>query len=165
MKIQESEKNVTTTEVYCIDPFVCDNPEILILGSMPGEISLKAGFYYSDKRNRFWYLLSKVFKENIPTTIDEKKYFLNKHNIALWDVCHFCYREGSSDKTIKKTIPNNINIINAKRIFCNGATAYKLFSRFYPNKKATKLVSSSQAAGWKKEVDDLKGWEKIKELY
>ena len=42
-------------------PIIDENSEILILGSFPSVISRENDFYYGNKRNRFWTLLSKIF--------------------------------------------------------------------------------------------------------
>lgn len=64
------------TKVYHTFPvYYNDNSEILILGSMPSVKSRELGFYYMHPQNRFWLVLSKVFKEEIPNSIDDKKDF------------------------------------------------------------------------------------------
>jgi len=137
--------------------------DVLILGTMPGKKSLESDFYYVDKKNRFWDILAKVFNEETPLTVAKRKAFLVKHNIALWDVIKECEREGSLDVNIKNVKVNKeIRNLGAKYIFCNGNTAYKLFKKNFQDLEATLLISSSQAAGWKKNIDDLRGWEKVR---
>lgn len=45
----------------------------------------------------------------MPGSIEEKKIFLLKHRIALWDVIASCTIEGSSDSTIKNVVPNDLS--------------------------------------------------------
>ena len=50
----------------------------LVLGSFPSVKSREEGFFYGHKQNRFWQVISAVFKEKTPLTIAEKKEFLLK---------------------------------------------------------------------------------------
>lgn len=82
-------------------PFFDENSEILILGSFPSVISRETNFYYGNKQNRFWKILSEAFGEPAPETIGEKQALLKNHKIALWDVVAECEITGSLDSTIK----------------------------------------------------------------
>ena len=61
----------------------------------------------------------------IPQSIEEKRYFLLEHHIALWDVIQSCDIKESSDSSIKGVIPNDIDRIlqktSVKAIFANAA--------------------------------------------
>ena len=69
-----------------LEPVFDKNSEILILGSIPSVKSREIGFYYGHKQNRFWRILADVFAESMPEATDDKKIFLKKHHIALWDL-------------------------------------------------------------------------------
>lgn len=108
---------------------------MLILGSFPSVKSREVSFYYGHKQNRFWKMLCGYFNEEIPQTIEGKKDFLLRHNIALWDIATACEIEGSADATLK-----NAEIADLSEIFCkakiekillNGTLAYKLFLQKY----------------------------------
>ena len=102
---------------HTFDVFYNSDSEILILGSMPSITSREKGFYYMHPQNRFWIVLGLVFNEEIGSTIEEKKKFLIKHKIALWDVLESCEINGSSDASIKNVIPNDIkSIIEVNRL-------------------------------------------------
>lgn len=59
----------------------------------------------------------------MPGSIEEKKIFLLKHRIALWDVIASCTIEGSSDSTIKNVVPNDLSgILSAADISRSSAT-------------------------------------------
>ncbi|MCI8671516.1 MAG: DNA-deoxyinosine glycosylase [Bacilli bacterium] len=135
-----------------IEPYYNIDSEILILGSFPSVKSRNEGFYYAHPQNRFWKVLSSVFEEEVPTSIQLKKDFLKRNKIALFDVCAYCEIKGSSDTSIKNVIPNDINIIlnnsHVKRIFTNGKTAYNLYNKLIKDKvfiDATYLPSTSPA--------------------
>lgn len=117
-----------------IEPIYDKNSKILILGTMPSVKSREVGFYYAHPKNRFWFVLEQVFNE----TIEDKKEFLLKNHIALWDVFASCDIKGSSDASIKNAIPNDlenlINKSNIKVIFTTGKTAYKYYLKFFKDK-------------------------------
>ena len=92
-----------------LDPIVSDDSEILILGSFPGLVSLREQMYYANRGNRFWPMISEFYSEEKPTTTDQKKKFLKKHKIALWDVYKSVVRQGSMDIKIEKGEPNRID--------------------------------------------------------
>ena len=110
---------------------------ILILGSFPSVKSREIDFYYGHKQNRFWKMLCGYFGEEIPPTVDGKKEFLKRRNIALWDMVISCEIEGSADATVKNAVTADLNEIlrNApiERILLNGTLSYQLFINGYAN--------------------------------
>ena len=120
--------------VHPIPAFVPANAEILILGSFPSVKSRETGFFYGHKQNRFWKVLSAVFSDEEPETIGEKKAFLERNKVALWDVIGSCEITGSSDASIKNAEPNDIsslvNNTGIKKIFLNGKTAEKYYKKY-----------------------------------
>lgn len=115
-----------------IPPFINNKSKILILGSFPSRDSRKYGFFYAHPRNRFFKLLSLTFNEEEPLTTEERKQFLDKHNIALYDVIYECDIIGSSDNTIKNVVPIKLKELlgkypNIKKIYTTGKTAKKLY--------------------------------------
>ncbi len=141
---------------------------ILILGSIPSPKSREEQFYYAHPQNRFWRVLSKIFKESIPTSIQDKKEFLKRHHIALWDVIYSCEIEKASDTSIKNATPNDINFIlkkcPIKQIFTVGKIATKLYKKYcYPNTKIESiyLPSTSPANCAMKEEQLIEEFKKI----
>ncbi len=116
------------------EPVFNEKSQILILGSMPSVKSREQQFYYGHPQNRFWKVLSKVFDEKLPETIEEKRRMVLKHHIALWDVIGSCDIIGSSDSSIKNVIGNDMNIIldnaDIRTIYLNGTKAYELFEKY-----------------------------------
>lgn len=144
-----------------IEPFFNKDSEILILGSIPSVKSRELNFYYAHPQNKFWKTLAKIYNEPELTTINEKKEFLTKHKIALWDVIESCEITGSSDNSIKNVIPNDINFIitNTKvtKIFTTGNKAYELYNKYCLKKtkiKAIKLPSTSPA-NCRKDIENI----------
>lgn len=116
------------------DPIYASTSKILILGSLPSVASREQAFYYGHPRNRFWKVLSAIFQEKVPSTIEEKKAFLMAHDIALWDVIAKCKIQGSSDATIREVEVTDLNQIlkqvPIQAVFCNGTTALRYYHKF-----------------------------------
>lgn len=149
-----------------IPPFFDENSQILILGSMPSPKSREAGFYYMHPQNRFWRVLSAIFEEEI---ID-KKDFLKRHHIALWDTIFSCDIFGASDASIKNVIPNDITSLisktNIKHIFTAGKTSEKFYRKYsYPKLQMDSicLPSTSPANCRISFTNLLEEWSIIKE--
>ena len=73
-----------------IEPVYNQDSRILILGSFPSVKSREAKFFYHHPQNRFWKVLAALFQEEVPQTIEEKKTFLFRNHLALWDVIENC---------------------------------------------------------------------------
>ena len=97
--------------VHPFPPLYNSESRILILGSLPSVKSREQMFFYGHPQNRFWKMISGVFKEAVPQTIEEKKAFMLKHNIALWDTIYSCDIIGSSDSSIKNVEPTDLKSI------------------------------------------------------
>lgn len=142
--------------LHTIPPVYDENSRILILGSFPSVKSRENGFFYGHPQNRFWRILSAVFEDTLPQTNDEKRAFLIRHEVALWDVIASCEIRGSSDQSIKNAVPNDLSVIlktaNIERIFTNGGTATRLYRRYLQKQtgmEAIALPSGSPAnAAW-----------------
>ena len=142
--------------------FIYKEAKILILGSFPSVKSREYGFYYSHPQNRFFLTLSKVFDEDLPSSIDDRKVFLKKHNIALYDVIEECEITNSEDASIRNPIPIDIAKIlkeypNIKVIGITGKKAASLFDRYLLDKVNIKVVylPSTSPANAKMKIDEL----------
>lgn len=159
--------------VHPFEPFYNEDSEILILGSFPSVRSREAGFYYAHKNNRFWSVLAYVYGSDTPHTVDEKKAFLKKHRIALWDVIESCDIEKSSDSSVRNVKVNDVKGLlekmDIKRVFTNGALASRLYNtHIYPitGVRAVNLPSTSSAnASWSFERLKEKWAEEINRAY
>lgn len=129
--IEQTDNGQTVRHPF--DP-VCDaSSRILILGTMPSELSRQNRFYYGHPQNRFWPLLARLFRERIPQSIEEKTALILRHQLALWDVLQQCRIQGSADSTIQEAVANPIDQLlkrcPIKAIFTNGQTAGTLYRR------------------------------------
>ena len=133
------------------EPFYDCHSLVLILGSFPSVLSREEGFYYGNKRNRFWNILSEFFCEKTPRSVDDKKKFLSEKHIALWDVVEECEIIGSMDSAIKNyrvaDIENLLQKINVRLIILNGGKAYDIFMKNFSEIRTDyiKLPSTSPA--------------------
>ena len=138
--------------IHTIPPVYDKESKILILGSFPSVKSRESSFFYGHPQNRFWKVLAEIFNQAVPQSVEEKKDFLLRNYIALWDVIRSCEISGSSDSSIRNVVPNDISVIleNSRvgKIYTNGATADKLYKKYiYPQTKIQphKLPSTSPA--------------------
>ena len=142
--------------VHPIPPVFDENSKILILGSFPSVRSREEGFFYGHPQNRFWKVLSAVLGEETPVTTTDKKAFLLRSRIALWDVIGSCDVDGSSDSSIRNVTANDLRIIlnaaDIKEIYVNGKTAFRYYKKYSEpviNRPAVCLPSTSPAnAAW-----------------
>ena len=57
---------------YSFPPIEDGHLEILILGSLPGDESIRRGQYYAHPRNRFWPLMAKLLGKSLPETMQDE---------------------------------------------------------------------------------------------
>jgi TDG/mug DNA glycosylase family protein len=116
-----------------LEPFYKKNSKILILGSFPSPKSRESKFYYGHPQNRFWKVLAAVFNDIVPKSMLEKKFFLEKWKIALWDVIASCNIQGASDSSIKDVLYNDLHFILSRTsinlIVTTGKKADSLFKK------------------------------------
>lgn len=120
--------------LHPIAPVFDKDSRVLILGSFPSVRSREEGFFYGHPQNRFWKVTAGVFGEEVPQTIGEKKEFLLRNHIALWDVIGSCDIAGSSDASIRNVEVNDISLIlktaDIKAVFLNGKKAFSLYRKY-----------------------------------
>lgn len=108
--------------------------KILILGSFPSVKSRDTEFFYGHPQNRFWKILMHLFDVKELSTNEEKRNFLLKHKIALWDVIEVCDITNSDDSTIRNVKVNDLtkilSIANIEKIYINGNKAGQLYKKY-----------------------------------
>lgn len=146
--------------IHNLKPIYSKYSKILILGSLPSIKSRENNFYYANKYNRFWKIMSKLFNVEFNNN-EEKINFLITNNIALWDVIKSCDINKSSDSSIKNIKTNNIeNIIknsNIQCIFLIGRKSFEIYENTF--KEIIKInyfyLPSSSSANASKSIDKL----------
>ncbi|MCD8221241.1 MAG: DNA-deoxyinosine glycosylase [Clostridiales bacterium] len=137
-KVTERGKRDTHAESCVVfhefGPVYDETSRVLVLGTIPSPKSREQGFYYGHPRNRFWKILSAVWEEEEPVTVEDRRAFVLRHHIALWDVLASCRIRGASDASIRDAVPNDLKqVIQAapiRAVFCTGTRAMDLYNRY-----------------------------------
>ncbi len=136
-------------------PVVNKSVKILILGSLPGEVSLAQNQYYANPQNRFWMLISEVINTDLASLPYQTRLkSLLKNGIGLWDVVAEAKRTGSLDSNIREHVHNDLHSLlhglpQLHTIAFNGGTAERLGLKALQKKaddyRLIRLPSSSPA--------------------
>jgi len=122
-------------------PIVGVQARVLVLGTLPGEESLRRSEYYAHPRNLFWPIIFALFGAPPAASYTERLAFLTAHRIALWDVCEIGERERSADSKIRMERPNEIDRLLdghplIRAVAFNGTTARRLYDRHFRRRPA-----------------------------
>jgi hypoxanthine-DNA glycosylase len=117
-------------------PIAASSARLLILGSLPGRVSLERREYYAHPRNAFWRIMGELLGAGPDIEYGERSLRLADAGIALWDVCHEANRPGSLDTAIcrQTVVPNDFHTFLRAHgqigLICfNGAKAEELYRR------------------------------------
>jgi hypoxanthine-DNA glycosylase len=80
---------------------------VLILGSLPGAISITQQQYYAKAQNVFWQIIGTLIGAGPELQYAQRIQVMTKAGIALWDVCASAHRPGSLDSAIKQHTVND----------------------------------------------------------
>jgi hypoxanthine-DNA glycosylase len=87
---------------HCFDPVIRPDTRLLLLGSLPGAMSLAAQRYYANPRNQFWRLAGAVIDRDLEALDYEARLeALQDGGIGLWDTVAAATRKGSLDQAIR----------------------------------------------------------------
>ena len=151
---------------------------VLILGSMPGEESLRQRRYYAFPRNAFWRVMGELcgfapgaapgvdpFAAAATVPYQKRLRAIQARGVALWDVLAACERDGSLDAAIRRPRPNDVpGLMRAcpriALVCCNGGAAGRYLRRFFPEvaARAVVLPSTSPAAAMFTYAEKLARW-------
>lgn len=115
------------------------NPQcrVLVLGSMPGAISLHEARYYAHPRNRFWPVMAALCGFDATLDYTQRMQLLQRAGVGVWDVIGQCRRSGSLDASIVRgsEVANPLPALMAglpelQVIACNGGAAHAAFQRW-----------------------------------
>jgi hypoxanthine-DNA glycosylase len=130
-------KKISVLEIQGFPPIADNRAKVLVLGSMPSEISLSKQQSYAHPRNAFWPVMGELFAAYPELAYAERKKILLQNGVAVWDVLASCRREGSADSDIiRDSIQTNDfatffqHHVAIKRVFFNGGTAEALYKKY-----------------------------------
>ena len=132
----EGDSGGGTTLAQGFPPLARADAHSLILGSMPGQASLRQARYYAHPRNAFWPIVSQCLGLAADAGYAPASDALLRRGFALWDVLARCERPGSLDADIR---PESIEANDFAaffaahphigRVLFNGAAAQALYRR------------------------------------
>ncbi|HTV88414.1 MAG TPA: DNA-deoxyinosine glycosylase [Stellaceae bacterium] len=134
-------------------PVVDAGCRVLVLGTLPGEESLRRREYYAHPRNLFWPIVFGLFDATPMPVYADRLAFVLGCRIALWDVCASAHRLLSADTAIRAEIPNAIDALldsypAIRGVAFNGSGAQRLYDRHFarrPDRLYLALPSTSPA--------------------
>ena len=136
------------------DPVVDADTRLLILGSLPGDASLKTGQYYGNPQNGFWRLVGGVIGiDLVALPYPDRLQALKAAGVGLWDVIASAHRPGSLDTAIRDVEAADLNRLietlpALRAIAFNGGTAARIGGRGLALREGLALIdlpSSSPA--------------------
>lgn len=114
-------------------PVTGPDTRVLLLGSLPGEASLRADRYYAHPQNQFWRLVgSAIGRDDLhDLAYQQRLEVLVDAGIGLWDVVADAVRPGSLDAAIRDHRPNDLRALigglpGLRAIGFNGGTAARI---------------------------------------
>lgn len=136
-------------------PLANEQTRVLVLGSLPGEISLERRQYYANPTNQFWRLMTPVVGADL-TRMDyqDRLAALLQAGVGLWDVIGSGKRSGSLDSAIRDYATNDLGAalehFPSLRAFAfNGGKAFRIGQRQLTGRtQATLLPLPSSSAAY-----------------
>lgn len=118
-------------------PAVTDECTVLVLGSLPGDESLRQAQYYAHHRNAFWQIMGGLLGFDYRLPYEERLVLLNRGGVGLWDVVASGIRPGSLDQHIAGESPNDVASLlvrypGIRLVCCNGTASCKYLRRYFP---------------------------------
>jgi len=156
-----------------LPPLSNSRARVLLLGSMPGAVSLQQQQYYAHPRNLFWPIMARLAGFNADLPYTEKTQALINRGVALWDVIGNCQRSGSLDSAIRDEQVNDFAGLfrchpELAAIGFNGAKAWQSFKRHVlplqlvpQHIDLIPLPSTSPAHAAMSFSDKLKQWQQL----
>lgn len=117
---------------HCFPPVTRPDTRLLVLGSLPGALSLEQSRYYANPRNQFWRLIGAVIgRALVPLAYEARLEALLDAGVGLWDTVAGATREGSLDASIRLHKASDVGAFAAtlpalRAIGFNGKTSARI---------------------------------------
>jgi double-stranded uracil-DNA glycosylase len=161
--------------IQSFPPIASGMPRVLILGTMPGKVSLRERQYYAHPQNGFWRIIGGMLGFDPASPYDARVAAVQSAGIAVWDVLKSCVRESSLDSAIEASsaLPNDFAAFFAEhpqiqRICFNGAKAEALYMKHVrprlaanPSVQHVRLPSTSPANAGLALSQKVRAWQAI----
>lgn len=133
------EQSSTMKMLYGFAPVFDSKSRVLILGSMPSNLSLQKQQYYGNPRNALWPILCSLLGEPFVEDYHARLAMAKRHGIAFWDIARCCIRKTSADSEIRSVTPNELEVVlkqcpGLEAFAFNGKKAYEMYEKFYGEK-------------------------------
>jgi TDG/mug DNA glycosylase family protein len=138
----------------CLGLVANDETRVLLLGTLPGSVSLARGEYYANASNQFWRLIGPVMGKNlVQTAYNARLAALLEAGIGLWDVIASATRPGSLDSAIREYRTNSLKTVVAglpllRALAFNGGRAFQIGRRLGVHRDVTLLPLPSSSAAY-----------------
>jgi len=139
---------------HCFPPVTNKATRLLVLGSLPGAVSLARSQYYAHPQNQFWRLMGRVIdRELVPLDYESRLRALLDAGVGLWDTVAAATRPGSLDADIRLHAASDLAALAAtlpelRAVAFNGGTSMRIGRRQLAGVEGLDLVdlpSSSPA--------------------
>ena len=172
-RVMASRRAAEPARAVGFPPLEPKHARILVLGSLPGEESIRKGEYYGHPRNAFWRIMGEAFGAGPEKPYAERLRALGARGVMLWDVLRAARRRGSLDADIRTedAEPNDVAGLAARHpelemVAFNGAAAEALFRRHvlrgagnaFAGVEFARLPSTSPANAGKTEAEKTAIW-------
>jgi hypoxanthine-DNA glycosylase len=117
---------------HCFDPVTRPDTRVIVLGSLPGAVSLAQGRYYAHPQNQFWRLIGGVIgRDLVALDYEARLEALLDARVGLWDTVAAATRKGSLDADIRLNRASDLAALAATlptltAIGFNGGTSAKI---------------------------------------
>lgn len=99
---------------HCFPPVTRRDTRLLLLGSLPGAMSLAAQRYYANPRNQFWRLAGAVVGFDLEAlAYEDRLEALLDAGVGLWDTVAAATRKGSLDQAIRLHAASDLTALAA----------------------------------------------------
>ena len=157
---------------HCFPPVADARTRLLVLGSLPGAVSLARRQYYAHPQNLFWRLMSRVIERDlVPLDYEARLLALLKAGVGLWDTVAAATRKGSLDADIRLQAASDLAALaetlpELRAVAFNGGTSARIGRRQLAGVEGIDLVdlpSSSPAYASLSFEAKLERWLKLRD--